>query len=379
MEGSFQPEVQRPKIIREPEGWEHEQVPQLEIGEMKGRPKGEKATVLEYIGWFLKEQPLLKVVFTAGEYEEPVPNIGASPGEMVEANRENERRDWQRLFDQHYPEITADEIASLEFNDMVWLTALGRHANDMQPDVDLFRSKLVGKDGKPKNNIVIIDTPKVGSAIEGESGKTHDFESVSEWVAQEIKKLEEQGKLKTGNKTLVGHSKGGYYAAMIAAKYPELVSNIICVSTPFKPSERPPAPWLLPLLNTLQKLPVNGMLDLLEQKFKIPKEKFNTMLIKAKPSEMLATYLNIPQIKWEEVLGRIPRRIRTAFTKGRQDGALDSMGYEASKVVPEATLIGLPDGGHGRPSPNILLKIAVGEQKKVIGFRTVTEKLPYSI
>ena len=120
----------------------------------------------------------------------------------------------------------------------------------------------------------------------------------------------------------------------------------------------------MPLLHTLDALPLDGILDFVSDKFHVKKEKLHSMLKKATPKQMLATYLNIPKHDWENVLAKIPKGIGAVFSKGREDGALDSMGYEASLVVPDATRIGFPDLGHGRPSSDILFRILVGEQKK---------------
>ncbi len=355
------------ETVKKPD-WETPQVHQTEIGEMKGREKGEKITVLEYLGWVLKE-PFLKTLAALDEPNEiPLP-IGPSPREIVDAKKENqrfdERREWQKLFDQHYPEPTAEEINAMEFNDIILGTGLGNGPWDVEADIDFLKSKLVDKDGKPKCNILVIDTPEVGSPIENQPGKTHNFETTSEFRHQLIKEKEASGELRPGKKTILGHSKGGFEAVFEAVNHPDEVDNIICISTPLKPSDREPAPWLIPLLKTIDALPVNKILDFVSDKFHIPKEKFHSMLRKATPKEMIKTYLDIPAHNWEEVLAKIPKEIGTVFTKGREDGALDSMGYEASLVVPEATRIGFPDLGHGRPSSDILFRILVGEQKKL--------------
>jgi pimeloyl-ACP methyl ester carboxylesterase len=343
------------KIISE---WKAPIVERTEIGEMEGRPKTEKTTIREYVAWFLGEKVPEIILALNDPGDTPLP-IGADPSIRVEANRENERREWEERFKSYYPEVTAEDVAKTDFRDIICLPALGNTSANWQGEVSFLNSKLEGK-----AKVMVIETPEVGETIEG-TDKTYTLESLSEFVSAKIKEMEEKKELRPGEKTFVGHSKGGLIAVYIAGDHPEMVANLICISTPFKPEGLPPAGWMFPLLNNLRYIPLDEVLNFAESAFGIKKEKINGMFRKASVAHCIDTYLEILRTKWDQVLAEMPKDIGFVATKGREDGALDAGRYQASKGVTNGTTIGFPDTGHEKPPVDYLFRIIVGEAKKL--------------
>lgn len=338
--------------------WEIPDVSRTEIGETKGRPKSEKSTVKEWFSWILKEKAPEIILALQDEGDIPPP-ADASPEEKRKEKRAKQTRSWQENFDKQYPAVTAEETEQVKTSDVICLAALGRNSSDWKEDVDYLREKL--GDG---THVVVIDVPEIGSPIEGTNYK-HTFESLTDFVRFQIAQLEEKGELGHGKKTIVGHSKGGLIAAHLAVNDPDNVANIICLSSPFKPEGRPAAPWMLPLLNKLSYMNLDGIFDFMKERFGINRGKINSMLEKVTVRNCLDTYLELLNYGWDKLLKKIHPEIGFVATKGRNDGFLDSGGYEGSMIVPNATIIGFPEFGHNMPPAEILFRILMGEQKKL--------------
>lgn len=338
--------------------WEAPNVPRVEIGEMNGRmPENKFETVAHYASWLLGDV-IPKVMIGLTDVNEPVPAFKASPATIDEAYLENEKFDWMPKFNQIYPDPSVPEIEKIDFNDIVCLPAVGRNHEDWIVETAFLGAKLGNK-----AKIHVIDSPNVGSRISENSAELHTFETLAEQVASKIIKL--QKGISNKKFTVIGHSKGGLIAAFLAKNHPGLVSNIICLSPPFKPKDRTPAAWMLPSFRIGKMLHGDKLLDFIETNFRIKREAINGMLKHVTVEELLNTYLHIPEIDWVDVLTKISPDIRIVQTKGRKDSALDGMGFEAGMARDNATLIGFPDKGHGKPDPEIIWRIVVGEQKKL--------------